>query len=511
MSNPTPQLLPQILDVGPDQDIALISGGSSISYGDLRGAARNVSAALATAGVRPGERVLVVMPNDETFVVAVFAIWRAGGVAVPLDYRSPAGQILTIARDCRAAAILCDGQVWARIEPWLGAAPSLRLAVVKAGPAGAARRAMHVVAYEDAISVDGPAPEFADDPHRCAVLAYTSGSTGRPKGVMHSHESLILSLVFTGDHLGLVGDDRVLVSFPLYHLFSFRVLLAYLMVGATVILSPDILAGLESIQRTRPNAWILVPAACALVVNNFARVVAGAPPVRRVCIGSAGISPRLLDALQRLLPDARIHLPYGMTEARIGFLEPVAGRPQRRLAAVDPNLTLRVLDENGNEVHEGIGEVVLNGAALMIGYWHNSEAQNARIRRQGVRTRDLMEVAPDGRYLVGRLDDVINVGGEKVFPNEVEAALLAHPAVHDAKVVGVADPHGVRGQVVKATIEVTGGAPLDEDEIRAHCRARLEPYKIPAIVETVARIARNEMGKVVRAAPRQPLMSEGPP
>ena len=109
----------------------------------------------------------------------------------------------------------------------------------------------------------------------------------------------------------------------------------------------------------------------------------------------------------------------------------------------------------------------------MIGYWHNSEAQNARIRREGVRTRDLMEVAPDGRYLVGRLDDVINVGGEKVFPNEVEAALPAHPAVRDAKVVGVADPHGVRGQVVKATIEVTGVAPVDEDEIRAHCRARL--------------------------------------
>ncbi len=137
----------------------------------------------------------------------------------------------------------------------------------------------------------------------------------------------------------------------------------------------------------------------------------------------------------------------------------------------------------------------------MIGYWHNSEAENARIGLQGVRTRDLMEVAPDGRYLVGRLDDVINVGGEKVFPNEVEAALLAHPGIRDAKVMGVADPHGVRGQVVKAAIEVAGGAPLDEEEIRAHCRARLDPYKIPAIVETVAGIARNEMGKVVRTAP----------
>jgi acyl-CoA synthetase (AMP-forming)/AMP-acid ligase II len=144
---------------------------------------------------------------------------------------------------------------------------------------------------------------------------------------------------------------------------------------------------------------------------------------------------------------------------------------------------------------------VLRGSALMLGYWHNRDSENAAIRRDGLHTRDLMEVdAGGGRFLVGRLDDVVSVGGEKVFPAEVEAALLSHPRILDARVGGEADPRGVRGQVVKASIVLKPNAEFDREAILAHCRARLEPYKIPVILETVASIPRNEMGKVARLA-----------
>jgi len=319
---------------------------------------------------------------------------------------------------------------------------------------------------------------------------------------MHSHVSLISSLIFTRSRLGLERGDRVLIPFPLYHLFAFRVLLAHLMVGAVVIVAADIFGGLKKVQETRPNALILVPAACALLLERFAAVLAQcAPMLRRVCIGSAAISPALLTELQRLLPETKIYIPYGMTEARIGFLEAVDGRTDRRLRAADPNLELRVVDENGAELRNGVGEIVLRGAALMMGYWHNSDSENENIRRDGFHTRDLMEVTDEGRFLLGRIDDVISVGGEKVYPNEVEAVLLAYPRVRDVRVIAEEDPRGVRGQVVSAAIVLEPDAHFDRDAILAHCRARLEPYKLPAVLQCVPEIVRNQIGKVVTVRP----------
>lgn len=496
-------VLPDILGSGGDDDLALVAGTSPVRYGELRAEVRNLAAALAHGGLGRGDRVLILLPNDASFVIGMFATWRAGGVVLPMDCRSPPEQVVRLARDCDATGILCDARVAAQLEGRWGDISSLRIVFVRGPTAPGAGGAIASLRYEDAICFDGPAPALAARPEEFALLAYTSGSTGCPKGAIHSHASLLSSLIFTRDHLRLVRDDRVLVSFPLYHLFSLRVVLVHLMVGATVIVAPDILAGLKAAPATRPNALVLVPAACALVVDNFASALAQcAPLVRRVCIGSAAIAPALLERLRRLLPHARVYIPYGMTEARIGFLEPVPGRAERRLGAVDPNLELRVLDENGRPVEKGIGEIVLRGPALMRGYWHGTERENARLHAEGLRTGDLMEVTERGeRFLIGRLDDVINVGGEKVFPAEVEAVLLSHPAIRDVRVTGAEDPRGVRGHVVRAAIVLEPAAMLDRDDLLAHCRARLEPYKLPVIVDVVPEIGRNDMGKVARPMP----------
>jgi len=218
--------------------------------------------------------------------------------------------------------------------------------------------------------------------------------------------------------------------------------------------------------------------------------------VERVSIGSAAISPKLLERLRQRLPNAAFHIPYGMTEARIGFLDSEAESSDRRLVAHDPMLELRVLDDEGKSVTAGIGELVLQGRALTLGYWHQRAVDNETMRREGLRTRDLMRVAADGSMsLVGRLDDVISVGGEKVFPLEVEFALRSHPSVTDARVSGVPDP--VRGQIVVADVVLAQSHALDVDALRVHCRSQLEPYKIPVEVNAVAEIPRNAMGKIV--------------
>jgi long-chain acyl-CoA synthetase len=499
-----PQLLTDILAAGEADAPAVVDASGVTSRAELRQRSARTGAALRALGLRGGDRVLIVLPNSVSFPTAALGTWEAGCVAVPLDYRIPAEQVVRIARDCQAAAIIGDGVALARLEGRLREIPSLRLVVVEARRAGGERLHLPVLPLEEAARFPGALLELERRPGDLAGLMYTSGSTGRPKGVMHSHETLLSSLLFTREHLGLTGSERVLVGFPLYHLFSLRVLLTHLMVGAPVLLALDLLAGLRRVAESGATSLLLVPAACALVLERFPSLLAGVSrQIRRVSVGSAALRPDLLAQLQALLPEARIDIPYGMTEARIGFLEPVDGRPERRLVAVDPNLELDVLDERGRPVTAGVGEVVLRGRGLMLGYWHNRDEENAALRREGFRTRDLMEVIPGGdRFLVGRKDDVINVGGEKVFPAEVESALLAHPRVRDARVYGDRDPRGVLGEVVRAAVVLDLGTAFDPEELLAHCRRRLEPYKVPSVLEPVAEIPRDAMGKVKRFGAR---------
>lgn len=497
-------MLPTMLDAGRDDDPAIVSDGETTTYGSLRRDVARLAAVLRERGLEPGQRVLLGFPNGPSFFVALLAAWCCGAVVVPIDARSPVNRAMRIARDCEATAILADGVVFSRLEPQLGELPSLRLSVVERPRPSSYPHAAAVLAWA-ALLDDGPkARPWGEgggrpEPLPTALLAYTSGSTGHPKGVLLGSEGLLASLEFTRDHLRLAADDRVLVAFPLYHLFSLRVSLAHLLTGATVIAERDLFAGLHRASKTQPTALALVPAACRLIVDRFAPVLREvADGIRRVSVGSAALSPALLGQLRSLLPGATIHIPYGMTEARIGFLDPDAETSERRLLAHDPRLQLRVLDEADEPVCSGVGELVLRGPALTQGYWHQREVDNAAMRRDGLRTRDLMRVAEDGTWsLVGRLDDVLSVGGEKVFPLEVEFALRNHPAVVDARVTGAPDPSGVRGQIVVAHVVLAPDHALDEAALRAYCRQHVEPYKVPTRVQAVVEIPRNAMGKII--------------
>lgn len=497
---PAPRLLHELLGCGEAQAPAVSHGGSTLSYADLRERAESLAATLIERGLLPGERVVLVLPNGIPFVLAIFAVWRAGAIVVPLDYRSPGGRILALVRDCGATAMVCNAHAADKLLGRQSEAPSVRFSIVDGAVAATGSADPRRESLEKALRGASSPVAVRARPGDSALLLYTSGSTGQPKGVMHSHRSLIASLEFSLAYLEVQSEERALIAFPLYHGFPLHILLLQFLAGACAVLTSDILAGLKTIRQTRPSALPLVPAACALLARRLSGAFAGCEEmIGRVSVGSAAIAPALLEEVQRLLPNARIDLPYGMSEARIAFLEPVAGRSERRLAAVSPGLELSVVDANGAEVRVGTGELVLRGPALMLGYFHDSAGERERRARDGFHTRDLVECTANGDwFLVGRADAVINVGGEKVFPAEVEAVLLSHPQVRDARVEAADDPQGVRGQIARATIVVDGT--VSHQDIVNHCRQRLEPYKVPQIVDLVGAIERNELGKVVRSA-----------
>ncbi len=473
-----PTLLSELLRQEQSRRTAIVSEGTAVTYSELRKRSESLSAALARNGVGTGERVLVLLPNGLAFDEAIFGAWQAGCVVVPVDHRAPVGRILHLAKDASASAMICAEPILGRVESRLGETPSVRL-VINAS----SNRVGHEI-YRVATGVDPADVEYSPaSATDVALLAYTSGTTGQPKGVMHSHDSLMSSLDFTVRHLGLDADDRVLIALPLWHLFALRVLLAHLMVGATAVIEHDILAGIGRALTTRPNAMILVPAAGTMLAGEFAMPLARLSPLlRRLSIGAAPITTSLLDKLGKLLPETQLDLPYGMTECRIAYLEPIGERHDRRFLATDPELEISVVAPNGELVEEGMGEIVIRGRGLMVGYWHNTAIENHELRRVGFRTGDLAEVTAGGdRFLLGRLDTVIDVGGEKVFPAEVEAVLLTHPQIADAEVTAIPDPRGIRGEVVKARVVIVGH--LERRDIDLHCRRYLEPFKIPAMIE----------------------------
>jgi long-chain acyl-CoA synthetase len=354
-------------------------------------------------------------------------------------------------------------------------------------------------------------PWTAADPDEIVSISYTSGSTGTPKGVCHTHASWLAGARFTCDYPGVTPADTMIIPLPLYHGLAFRQILGYALAGVSLLIATDIYQALKFLRERRGTALLLVPAACNLVMHHFASVLREADAfLRYVEIGAAPLEPERLRQLGKLLPTTPVHLPYGLTEARVAFLKPGQGGRLNRISAIAPGLELKVIDGDGQPVGPGqTGEILLRGRGLMKGYWGWSEEQCARLRDQGFRTNDLACINSDGEpELLGRADDVLKIGGRKVIPQEVEAVLNRHPAVAESAVVGLPDPRGVFERELRAYVVLMDkDRKISEAELQVYCRGCLEPYKVPVRFSFRRSLPKSAVGKLLRQA----LESEAAP
>jgi long-subunit acyl-CoA synthetase (AMP-forming) len=306
-------------------------------------------------------------------VIAAFATWQVGGIFVAEDRFIRPVQLRALLQDLCPAVVLIDpAQLGpgSALQEAISDLGTVRAIYVNGGPVecdGPPIRDLRSVLEEDR---DSPCQRPAL-PREVATITCTSGSTGKPKGVMHTHESWLAGAEFTKDYHGLGRADSVIVSLPLQHGLAFRQLLAYLWAGGTVILADDLLGALEQVQGVRSAALLLVPTACNLLLDNFAtdlRRAAG--HLNYLEIGSAALEPRRYEQLRQLLPDTPIHLPYGLTEARVAYLERGSQGLLNRIASVATGLELDVIGAEGRPAGPGLmGEVRVRGRGLMKGYW----------------------------------------------------------------------------------------------------------------------------------------------
>lgn len=441
----------------------LVTPDRTMTYQETWDAMRKTAAHLAGAGVAAGDRVVVRLPNGWPHLVAVLAAITAGAVAVPLDPRLRPEPFQRITASCRPRMVFLAADTLATLT-----------------------------SRHEAVTLKAPA-----DPGAVVTISYTSGSTGEAKGVMHTHRSWLASARFTVDRLGLGESSRMLIPLPLHHAYAFRHVLACAVAGGTALVTAGLLDALERIERDRPDGLLLVPESARLLLESFAPIAARCREfVRMISIGTSAMPADLLRGLREAFPRATFHLPYGLTEARVGFLRLDDDPARRRLEAICPGLEVEVVDEAGRPVGAGeAGEIRLRGEGLMTGYYDDDAEAQVRLVVEGFRTGDAGVRCDDGTVaLVGRVDDMIKVGGRKVNPLEVEMVLDAHPAVRESAVRAVAG----ETPALEAIIVPRTAARPEEADLVAHCKRHLDAYKVPRSFVYAAALPRNPMGKLLR-------------
>jgi long-chain acyl-CoA synthetase len=477
----------------PDRE-AVVTAKRTLSYGELDRLADGLAAGLRELGIQRGDRVAVMLPNGADAAIAIYGILRAGAAFSPLNPTIKHEKLAHVLADSGAAAVLCDGE---RAEV-VGAAVAL------AGPIPIVTEVGGLILDDRA---SGRSPVSVD----LASVIYTSGSTGDPKGVTLTHGNMTFAADSIVEYLRMVESDRVLCALPLSFDYGLYQLLMSSRVGATLVLETSFaFAGrvVQLLEESRITGLPGVPTVFNVLVSLRGLADRELPDLRFLTNTGAALSATTIAAIRRTFPNARLYSMYGLTECkRATYLPPdqLDARPTS-VGVPIPGTEAWIEDADRNVLGPGeVGELVIRGAHVMQGYWNDPEATAQRLRpgrwpwERVLATGDLFRTDEEGYlYFVGRRDDLIKSGGEKVFPREIEDVLHAAPGVREVAVVGMPDP--LLGHAVHAHVSPHPDTLLDEAALRAFCAGRLEDYKVPRRVFVHDELPRTGNGKIDRLA-----------
>lgn len=482
------------LERRPD-DVALISAASRWTWDELEARTNNLAANLLALGLRPSERVASLMPNRAGLLIHYIACMKAGLVAVPLNYRYMPLEI------DHALAVSGASILFAHTER------DEDLAVSKF----ARRLPKGLISYG---AHDSSGPRFEEliepvashqrlltpGPGEAAFIFFTSGSTGPAKGVTHSFESLGWMFASTAAAFGFATNDVVLPGSSISHLGGFIFSFSALAVGARVVVARtfDSDEMLPLLRDDRPTVLCMLPAALLHLIRDHGATREDFKSLRICRCGSDKV-PAELEREFTALTGLVIDEGYGMTEVGLATLNPPSGNIKMgSVGPPVPGFVLSIRDESGKEVPTGSeGRLWIKTRSTTAGYWNNPVATDAVFRDGWLDSGDLMKADADGYlWFCGRKKQIIVHDGSNICPQEVEGALLEHPAVDNAGVVGVHDL--VHGENVRAYVTLKQGIkrPTAQELIR-FARTRVG-YKAPEEIEFLQQMPLNPTGKVDR-------------
>jgi long-chain acyl-CoA synthetase len=442
---------------------------------------------LRDLGIDRGDRVAILMLNQDRYLELYLAIAWAGAVVVPLNIRWSAAENLACVADCRPKLLVVDA-AFARLGGAI-AGQSPPLAVLYADDAREARP-KGARDYEEILAAASPIPDVEAPETDLAGIFYTGGTTGRSKGVMLSHRNLLSS---ARNSLANAREDALgcyLHAAPMFHLADAGMMYLTLLTSGTHAIirmfSPDALA--RAIEQFRVGTVLLVPTMVQMFVDHPGFERFDLSSLRLVVYGASPMNEAVLDRAIKALPNVEFVQGYGMTE-----LSPTATRLEwkdhtgegrdkgrhRSGGRAVPMVEVRVVDPYGNTLPpREVGEIVARGDIVMMGYWERPEETNKALIDGWMHTGDAGYMDEDAYvYIVDRMKDMIVTGGENVYSAEVENCIAQHPGVAQCAVIGIPDERW--GEAVHAVVMRKPGAVVSEADIIEFCRARIAHYKCP--------------------------------
>ncbi|BBZ14090.1 class I adenylate-forming enzyme family protein [Mycobacterium branderi] len=437
---------------------------------------QTAAAHLLKAGVGAGDVVAVALPNRVELIIALFAAWRLGAAATPVNPALTPSETDYQLGDSKARVLVCDDD--------------------SASAAG-----YTVLTLADLSEpVDTPAATADISEDTVALVIYTSGSTGRPKGVELTHANMMAMAQSMISFTGMGADAHSLLILPLFHVNGIVVsVLAPLLAGgqATVAGRFSPATFFDIVERVRPTTFSAVPTIYRMLAELPAEVTPDTSSVRYAVCGAAPMPVELIHRFEK-----RYGVPivegYGLSEGTCASTSnPLDGERKPGTAGIAlPGITVAIMNEGGELITDGSpGEVVIKGPTVMRGYLNRPQDTAKTIVDGWLHTGDIGFLDADGYLtLVDRAKDMIIRGGENIYPKEIESVIYTHPDVREAAVVGRPDP--VYGEVPVAFVTLRDGAEVTPDGLLAHIRQSLAKYKLPAQIVIVDELPKNPVGKI---------------
>ncbi|CAG9221395.1 Long-chain acyl-CoA synthetase [Paraburkholderia tropica] len=519
---------------------ALLYFDGALTYAELDAQSDALACAWRERGIARGERVAIYLQNVPAFVIALVAAWKLGAIAVPVNPMNRARELRVLLADSGARLLVCHGVLHDEVVRPLLAEEDARVARgeieerARVNPrvmttsaldyqqrnderlfAGMSR-AHEAQTRDDAEDLrtvieayrgqTPPAIELHSDD--IAMLVYTSGTTGVPKGAMNTHGNVAFNAQVYRDWVGLREGAPLLGVAPLFHITGLvgHVGAAFICAAPLVLafrFEPGVM--LDAIAEHKPEFTIGAITVFIALMNHPRATREHFASLRRIYSGGAPIPPSVIEAFRSRFGHY-IHNGYGLTETNspthvvpVGSEAPVDTASGTLAIGVPAfNVESYIGDDTGQPLPAGeVGEIISRGPMIVPGYWNKPQESAKAIVDGYFRTGDVGFMDAQGWfYLVDRKKDMINAGGYKVWPREVEDVLYTHPAVREAAVVGVPDSY--RGETVKAVVSLKPGASVTPDELAAYCKERMAAYKYPRIVTIIDELPKTVTGKILR-------------
>lgn len=481
--------------------VATFWAQSEIPYRDLLAQSSWVASQLRDAhATAPGDRVGIWLRNRPEFIPALFGIFGADAVAVPINCFLKPAEVAYLVHDAQIRVLITEDTLDEGLKAVLELCPGLSILFVHQFPAPGTQPT----------ALPNPARGTSD----LAVLVYTSGTTGKPKGAMLSHGNLLHNVDSCRQVLAVVDFDRFVLMLPMFHSFMLTVcILLPLLVGGSIVLIQSLHSPKHALQEMLQRRGTVLPAMAALF-RALAQLPQGMELPLRLCISGAGPLPaEILRAFNTRHPAVPLIEGYGLSEASpVVSVNPIAGPwIAGTIGQPIPGVEVSVQSDDGQSLADGVdGEICVRGGNVMAGYW-NDPVKTAETLVDGwLRTGDIGHRRSDGFFVItDRKKDMLKPNGINVYPREIEEVIHRIPGVRETAVVG--EPCDKRGERPVAFVSLDEGHPWDERAALEFLRSQLADFKLPRRFILLPALPRNATGKILKTTLRETLTQNSNP